>query len=340
MKLSEPNILKVRLHKVFLGKKIARPLRVMTTGDWHISPIVSEKQLENLKEALAQANPDAIILQGDLVDSPIELRRETSLKKLLKELRLCVATAPTVLVLGGHDFTTPTRPAKVMAKEALLLWKKICRRCGVKLLLNEWYEAVPGLKIFGAFQDANCILRKNRHGELVHWDMPDRFADYLKKNAEVIGAGFESDARLRDDDSAIYWFAAHAPLINREVADQLQSFDMASFGHTHGGVIPLGMDEAFDRLHLHFGLISPNMTPLPRRTRGVMPLGDSTMMVVNPGMVAVHFASPKLLQNFNFLKAAEVSVVEIAEMEDGQIKLPRKKSKDENSNGSDLNEYF
>ena len=59
MKLSEPNILKLRLHKILLDRKI-QPVRVMVTGDWHISPIISEKQLNYLKDAIVESDPATV----------------------------------------------------------------------------------------------------------------------------------------------------------------------------------------------------------------------------------------------------------------------------------------
>ena len=308
MKLSEPNILKLRLHKILLDRKI-QPVRVMVTGDWHISPIISEKQLNYLKDAIVESDPDIIILQGDLIDSPIELRRETSLKKLVKELKLCAATAPTVLVLGGHDYVTPSKPPKIMLETSIRLWKKVCKRCGVKLLLNEWFE-MPGLRIFGSFQDPRCMLKKNRKGELTYWDSPAGFAKNLKDIEKKMTEKLKKDS----DYSGITWFAAHAPLFNNEVLEYLTPFDIASFGHMHGGIVPRGLDEIFAKFDLHFGLISPNRTPFPRRARGVMPISETTMTVINPGMIATHFCMPKLIQNMNFIKAAEVSVVEVEPM--------------------------
>ena len=79
--------------------------------------------------------------------------------------------------------------------------------------------------------------------------------------------------------------------------------------------MPLGMDEIFGKFNLHFGLISPNHTPFPKRVRGAMPISETTTLVVNPGMIATHFCVPKWLQNLNFIKAAEVSLVEIESAE-------------------------
>lgn len=302
MRLNEPNVFKMRLHKVTLRREV-EPVKVFCTGDWHVSPIVTENQFKFLEEALTKAQPDVIILQGDLVDSPIELKRDTSLEKLMRELKLCSSFAPTVMVLGSHDFITPTRPANNMYDEVIPRWKKICKKCDVKLLMDEWF-VTDKIRIFGSFQDERCMRRTDDPDK--HYDNPEGFLKCLNEAAEKI-----EDGLAQDDFDGVNWFASHAPLMNKEVIEVLKPFDVASFGHTHGGIVPLFADEVFEKLGLHFGLVSPNQTPFPRRVRGAMPISDSTIMLVNPGMIATHFCVAKWLQNLNFLKAAEVSLVEV-----------------------------
>lgn len=298
MKLNEATVLKVREYKVFSRKNVPRA-SVMVTGDWHISPIITERQAEFLKEAVEVAKPDVIILQGDIVDSPAELRRETSLEKLTKELRICSDVAPTMLVLGSHDFIMPTSPAKVMKDSSLPLWKKICKKCNVKLLLNETYEPIPGLCFFGMFQDEKVIIGLDKNGEFYHENSPEGFLEALK----------QIDFKL--DSSKFNWFVSHAPLLSEDAVKELSGFDMLSFGHTHGGIVPRGIDEVFDRTGLNFGLVSTKMRPLPPLVRGIKPVGDSTLMLINPGMTGAQFCASKPLQNLNFIKAAEVSVVKL-----------------------------
>lgn len=301
MRLNEPNVFKVRLHTVTLGREV-EPVRVMCTGDWHVSPIVSEQQFEFLKEAIAEADPDVIILQGDLVDSPVELKRESSREKLERELSLCSSMAPTVMVLGSHDFITPTRPAKNMLDVVLPVWKKICKECDVQLLMDDWFVS-DGIRIFGSFQDERCMYAESSEK---HVNNADGFLACLKEAAREIKKGLP-----KEKGSEVVWFASHAPIISDEIINVLEPFDIASFGHTHGGIVPLGLDEVLEKAGLHFGIISSDKKLFPRRVRGMMPISDSTMMLVNPGMIATHFCVPKWLQNMNFLKAAEVSVVQV-----------------------------
>ncbi len=298
MIFEEPTILKVRKHEVFVERKIT-PVTVMVTGDWHISPIVSQKQFEFLEQAIEVAKPDLIILQGDIVDSPLELKRETSVKKLFKELTLCSKAAPTVMVLGTHDYITPTRIAKSLAGFAIPRMKKICEKCNVTLLFDEFFE-LPAIRVFGAFQDEKCTLAYRKDGLFSHFDNTYEFEKKLSK--------FDFSDLGTDK---VNWFASHAPMINEKVAEDLAGFDILSFGHTHGGIVPRGIDDIFDQAGVNFGFISPHGTPFNSLARGMRAVGDGSLMLINTGMTGASFNAPRVLQKMNAIKAAEVSVVEI-----------------------------
>ena len=298
MKLNEPTVLKVRQHTVIFDKKVP-PVKVMTTGDWHISPIISSRQADFLKEAISVVKPDAIILQGDIVDSPMELKRDTSLKKLETELKICSKFAPTMLVLGSHDFITPTKPAHIMKDFSIPCWKEICKKCHVKLLMDESYEPIPGVVFYGLFQDERTMIELDKTGQKKHCDSASGFLAKIK----------EADFEL--DKTKVNWFISHAPLLDKRVARELSDFDILSFGHTHGGIVPRGLDEIFAKLNINGGLVSTSAKPFPRMVRGTKILNGDTLLLINSGMTGAQFCAPKLLQNLNFVKASEISVVEI-----------------------------
>lgn len=302
MKLNEPSVLKVREYVVNCGadgSKRVPEISVMVTGDWHVSPIISERQADFLREAISVAKPDVIILQGDMVDSPMELKRETSREKLIKELQICSEAAPTMLVLGSHDFIAPTEPPKVMKKTALSAWEAICKKCNVRLLMDKSFEPVPGVVFYGMFQDEDVIIGLDKRGQKYHENSPEGFLRALEKQ------------EFKLDSTKFNWFVSHAPLLSRPAVEKLSGFDMMSFGHTHGGIVPRGMDEIFERLGFNFGLVSTQHRPLPSLVRGMKAVGESTFVLINPGMTGAQFCAPKVLQNLNFVKAAEVSVVRL-----------------------------
>ena len=298
MNLQEPNVLKVRKHEVFVAREVPAAT-VMVTGDWHISPIVSDLQYEYLEQAISVAAPDLIMLTGDIVDSPVELKRETSVRKLVRELLLCSKAAPTVMVLGSHDFITPTRPARLASRFALPRWRALCEKCGVQLLLDEFFET-DFLRVFGAFQDEQCVMTYDADGQLRHFD---NVSEFERKLSQFDFSELGSDK--------VNWFLSHAPMVNDKVAEDLAGFDILAFGHTHGGIVPRGLDDVFDKAGINFGLISPHRQPFAPMARGMRPVGEGSLMLINSGMVGAQFAAPKTLRQLNHVKAAEVSVVEI-----------------------------
>ncbi len=294
----EPNTLKVRLNRLQLPRDIL-PVKVMLTGDWHISPIVSERQEQFLKDAISRTHPDVIIVQGDLVDSPTELKRDTSLKKLMRELKLCAKAVPTVVVMGNHDFITPINPIEVRKDFSVERFKILCAKCGVKLLLDDWLE-LKNIRIFGAFQNEGGVIKKLKNGRYIYRECPREFQKELEQR---------DFSNLKDDK--VNWFAAHAPLFSPKIIELLQNFDALSFGHTHGGIVPKGLDETFEKLHIHGGLYSAGRMPFPRKVRGAWKEKQGSFVVINAGMVGAQFCAPRMLQNMNFVKAAEVNLVEV-----------------------------
>jgi len=91
---------------------------------------------------------------------------------------------------------------------------------------------------------------------------------------------------------------------------ELRKFDVFSFGHTHGGCVPVGADFVVDALGLHGGIVAPFLKWFPKRfMRGREILPNKASFIVNTGMVMTQNSAPKLLQYVNFLKAAEVTEV-------------------------------
>ena len=292
MKLKEPSICKIREVEVFEAPFLAK---VAVSGDWHISPIVGEGQYQMLKEALSKIQPELIILQGDLIDDPGQFKNPESVEKLRRWFQLCISFAPTVMVLGSHDYIGLERGGK-MDTIALRNWQKICKETEVQMLNDKWFET-EHIKVFGMFQSPEyCLTPTGKHR-----NNPRIFEQKLKELSTVLEA----------DTKKVRWFVAHAPDMTKAAeAILVRHFDVASFGHTHGGCLPRGLDTAVDKIGGHGGIISPTKRPLPSDVRGVRKIGSLTK-IINAGMVATQNCAPKLTQYLNFAKAAEITSVKI-----------------------------
>lgn len=302
---SDSNLAKNRRPSATKSPANLSPLTVALTGDWHISPMVFDRQAHFLRSRLVKIRPDVIILQGDILDTPDSLLDQTMVKKLKAELKICSSLAPTVMVLGNHDLYRPVHKhfsSLEAFKSALVLegaadkWAEICTETNVKLLCNEWFE-YQNLRIFGFYQTPEMYYRPDGKGE--------NFAKMRQKLTELK----QSDLLIPQPDK-INWFAAHAPLQDLANSSLLKGFDVFSFGHMHGGATPLLLDDLFDAFNYHGGLYAPFGHWFPTtQARGCTILRSSAKLIVNSGMVLSQYSAPKILHPINFLKAAEITKV-------------------------------
>lgn len=304
MFLKEPMFCRTPKYTVETGR-LKAPVKVALTGDWHVSPIVSDKQFLMLKNRLTKMRPDVIILQGDLFDTPWELDDTKLVRLLEKRMRMCVKIAPTVMVIGNHDQIEPIhQPPRSYAeylshvrRGAITEWRRICKETGVKLLVDSWFE-LKGLRIFGLWQ-----------GPEVYFRGPDvKGENYTAMKKKICELGKEGGLSLKEEK--VNWLATHAPINELYKMKELRKFDAFSFGHTHGGCVPVGADFVVDALGLHGGIVAPFLKWFPKRfMRGREILPNKASFIVNTGMVMTQNSAPKLLQYANFLKAAEVTEV-------------------------------
>ena len=300
MKLKEPSVCKITRTQIFKAPFVAN---VAVSGDWHISPIVSESQFLMLKKAFLEIQPELIILQGDLMDSPSQFENQESVRKLYEWFSMCTSFAPTVMVLGSHDFIEPKKFGRVDTS-AISSWQKVCSDTGVKLLSDEWFMT-EHVRVFGMYQGPEyCLTPDGKH----------------KNNPKIFEQHLES-LNLEPFSDKVNWFVAHAPDMTKKAEQALsEKFDVASFGHTHGGCLPLGIDTIVDKTGGHGGIISPTKRPLPSNVRGVKKIGKMTR-IINSGMVATQNCAPKATQYLNFAKAAEVNFVKIGTRQPAYFEL-------------------
>lgn len=301
----EPIFCREPIYRIDAGLKT--PVKVALTGDWHISRIVTERQREFLRQKLGKIKPDVIILQGDLFDTAQSFLDSELMIELKRTMLLCVKIAPTVMVIGNHDQMMADRGKTRSHAEYLSHifpdvvdeWRKICRETGVKLLLDSWFE-VKNLRIFGFYQDPEVYYAEP---SVKH----ENIAEMRRKIKQLSREG-----ALKFKEGKAHWFAAHTPIDELYRMKELSGFSVFSFGHTHGGCVPIVADLVIDACGGHGGLIAPMKKILPTRfMRGREVVKGGASYIVNSGMVGLQRSAPKLLQYLNWLKAAEVTEVEV-----------------------------
>ena len=302
MFLKEPIVYRKPKYEI-ANTGIKSPVKVALTGDWHVSRIVSDKQRRIIEQKLREIQPDVIILQGDSFDTPDAFDDSKLVSKLKKSLKTCAKIAPTVMVLGNHDQVRPVHKPPVSRTEYMSRvrkgiieeWRRLCKECGVKLLLDEWFE-IKGLRIFGMLQDSEAYYcGPNEKGE--------NLAE-MRRHIKELGR----EGTLEFKPGKAHWLATHAPINELYRMSELKGFNMFSFGHTHGGCVPIVADFVVDACGGHGGIVAPFMKWFPKRfMRGREILPNGASYIVNTGMVMTQDSAPRPLHYINFLKAAEVT---------------------------------
>ena len=93
----EPNIIKIRRHKIKLGKKNSAPFKIVVISDFHIGLFTKSFFLKGVVKRIKKLEFDLILIPGDFVWClpKIKIRKKLA---ALREL-----SAPTFAVLGNHD---------------------------------------------------------------------------------------------------------------------------------------------------------------------------------------------------------------------------------------------
>ncbi|MBR3319761.1 metallophosphoesterase [Candidatus Saccharibacteria bacterium] len=285
--------------------KLKKPVRVALTNDWHVTSIVSDKQYKIFEKSLKNILPDLIIIQGDSFDTPEAFDDSDLVRALKKRLELCSKIAPTIMILGNHDQVEPihSQPKDYadyltrVRKNVVAEWRSICNETNVRLIVDSWFE-IRGLRIFGFFQGPEMFYQESgKTGE--------NYCEMKRKIKEL-----SKEGTLKIKSEKVNWFVGHAPINELYRMRELKGFEIFSFGHTHGGCVPIGIDFIVDALGGHGGIVAPFMKFFPSRfMRGREKHKNGTNYIVNTGMVMAQGSAPKVLQCANFLKAAEVTEV-------------------------------
>ncbi|HXD49659.1 MAG TPA: metallophosphoesterase [Gemmatimonadaceae bacterium] len=120
------------------------PLRIAFASDFHAGPTTSARALERAAQALAELEPDLLLLGGDFVSV-----RADDIERLAPLLERIPARLGKLGVLGNHDLRA-NHPRVSAALE----------RAGVELITNRW------VSLPAPFDDLTiCGLDDSRHGD-------------------------------------------------------------------------------------------------------------------------------------------------------------------------------
>ena len=192
LEVNEYEMISNRIPEAFSGFRIAQ------TSDLHNAQFGERN--EGLLSLLSQADPDIIVITGDLIDS-----RHTDIEIALEFCESAIEIAPVYYVTGNHE-------ARVTEYEDL---KNGLEENGIVILENEKVR----------------LSRDEEYITLMGIQDPSFTTDYLFGDAESVAAATLSELQNESDRYTV--LLSHRPeLFNVYVDSQI---DLVFSGHAHGG---------------------------------------------------------------------------------------------------------
>ncbi len=299
MRIVPSNYLKIT-NTTFYNKNVKEDIKISALGDLHISRTVPEKVPEHLKHQLDAQQPDHICLLGDLFDSPEDLEDEIQAKRLLDFIKACTSIAPTLIVLGSHDFID-NREHKDCYNDDF--WQEVARMNNVFLLNDKLYYA-KDILFMGHFQKyAYWRSNEDRENlENLHQDLTNLKRLYMDLPKNRLKIALMHSPEFYKDERIVSMF---------------QEYDLIMSGHYHEGCMPAILD---DVVLGNRGIISPTREIFPKVSRGLLTLPTGTNLLISGGIIKIQHCAPRILQPLNYLCYQHMDVV--AFTGDEELTLP------------------
>lgn len=291
MKLFADDYLQIRDLKIF-NYKVLKDLKIAALSDLHISKLVGKSKLDPLKYQLYEENADYNVFLGDLFDSPLIINNHTKQKELLGLLQASANIAPTMIILGSHDYVDETKDGNYLCYNEEF-WNRVANIKGITLLNNSVYKDD---KIFfmGYMQTLKYYYSTNP--DYKHHEDSEAFYEDFRKQKDLY-------QRLPSDLPKIALIHSLEFTDLEKNQNLLNEYDLVMGGHDHDGCVPFGIGN-FKR-----GIISPKKEILPENVRGFRTLENGTHVLVNGGIVKIQDCAPNILHPFNHLCPMQMDTI-------------------------------
>ncbi len=293
MRLIPDHYLQIRDLKIY-NDKVKDNFKLVALGDLHISRLVDNRKLDPIKFQLDKEKADYITFLGDLVDMPRELRKKEKREELLDLLKTSAEIAPTMVVLGNHDYIEEKCGAKHYSYNEEF-WDEIANIDNIHLLNNSYYK------------DEKVFFMGYMHT----FDYYSNVKDHHHENLEAFYEDFKKHNELYQDlpNDVLNIGLIHSPeyaKLDKNIK-LLKDYDLLIGGHDHDGCIPFGFGN-FRR-----GIISPKKEILPADVRGFRTLDTGTNLLISGGIVKIQDCTPTIIHPFNHLCPMQMDTITFTE---------------------------
>lgn len=244
-------------------------------GDLGIQNFKDMKRINSLLNKYQKANPDYILLLGDLVDDA-KINRE-ALKCIKEILQNLSKIAKTYMILGNHDLLSHENGKLIEYNNANLIDMYAKE---VQLLMNETITLNEGVSLSGIYFSGNYYEEQQEESKV--------FLNIINK------------MNLTPDNELYNILMAHSSnnLFEAKIVEQskiLKDYDLFLSAHMHYGMIPAYLDF----LPSHRGFVAyrgSHLQLFPDNCRGEKQINEHVSGI---SIAPVKTLSPEQLNRFN-----------------------------------------
>lgn len=300
----------------FYAPKYKDGLKFLLLSDVHFSPHVKASTLSAVVAQAKKLSPDYIFISGDIVDSLDYVNTDAKMHRLTAWLTRLGQVAPTLIVLGNHDFyhKNPdfngvfSKKRHWYAHSPAHLVKAINAIDNVQLLDNTSYED-KNVYVFGFTQTPeyfNFDRDENHTTSIFHPGSEDKnimIYDLHQLNHKLIEKLPKRKVKIALIHSPVF-------LHDSEITSYLYEFDFFISGHMHNGVVPPVISDFWrsDR-----GILAPGKHLFPRYARSHITEPDEKSIIC--GAVTTIQASAKPLTFMNRAYPVNIATLELSHNE-------------------------
>lgn len=287
------DILKIR-DIIIYNSNVKSDIKIASVGDSHISKLVGQDDVDLISQSLYDENPNYICLLGDLIDSPEELEKYDKVEELKRLVKNSASIAPTLIVLGSHDFIDEHTENFDDVIDKTDVWTDINKISNVQILNDEVYQNNE-IVIAGYRQKREVyynLMKENKEDSQAYYDDFIKYENLYKN--------------LPTDLPKILLTHSPEPIQDKINIDLLRDYDVILTGHYHNACVPAFLDNIW--LPKNGGLITPRKNLLPKQARGVVELETGTCLIYSGGWVKLQDCAPKLIQPLDKLCNRQMDV--------------------------------
>ncbi len=294
------DVLEVR-ESIFYNKNVDSDIKIASVGDIHISKTVGEKDIMNICKSLSNENPDYVCLLGDLIDSPKELVKGKGLDNLKALVKYCSYIAPTMIVLGNHDYIYSGSIDVPDLSDDSNIWGELNSLSDVYVLNDDVYSD-DKILIGGYIQKEDVYNnRYDKHTE-------DAIALYIDLMEHP-----NLHSELKEDLPKVFITHSPASINDNRIKDLLSVYDVIIAGHYHNGCVPAMLENIYPK---NAGIITPKLDLFPKQARGVVRLDTGTYLIYSGGWTKLSSVSPLLFHPLDMLCNRQIDITTLTSNEE------------------------